>query len=169
MGWGYLGIICAVCAVCCAIGFRKFVWFLSIGYGFAIIGGAIVIVLIYALVTKRGERKDHWAEREARDAGKNHIWEAVVLTVIMAAILAGGIYVGKWFNDHAEEIQQHIEMQEAVILVALPMIRTRSSFRLFPRDLISSSGRIRMFSFHLSRNIISMPRMMKGPPRARLL
>ena len=80
----------------------------------AIIGGAIVIVLIYALVTKRGERKDHWAEMEARDAGKNHIWEAVVLTVIMAAILAGGIYVGKWFNDHAEEIQQHIEMQEAL-------------------------------------------------------
>lgn len=49
MGWAYLGIICAVCAVCCAIGFRKFVWFLSIGYGFAIIGGGIT-VLIFALV-----------------------------------------------------------------------------------------------------------------------
>ena len=49
MGWGYLGIICAVCAVCCAIGFKKFVWFLSIGYGFAIIGGGIT-VLIFALL-----------------------------------------------------------------------------------------------------------------------
>ena len=49
MGWAYLGIICAVCAVCCAIGFKKFVWFLSIGYGFAIIGGGIT-VLIFALV-----------------------------------------------------------------------------------------------------------------------
>lgn len=48
MGWGFLGIICAVCAVCCAIGFKKFVWFLSIGYGFAIIGGAVTI-LIFAL------------------------------------------------------------------------------------------------------------------------
>ena len=48
MGWMYLGIICAVCAVCCAIGFKKFVWFLSIGYGFAIIGGGIT-VLIFAL------------------------------------------------------------------------------------------------------------------------
>ena len=48
MGWAYLGIICAVCAVCCAIGFEKFVWFLSIGYGFAIIGGGIT-VLIFAL------------------------------------------------------------------------------------------------------------------------
>ncbi len=48
MGWAYLGIICAVCAVCCAIGFKKFVWFLSIGYGFAIIGGGIT-VLIFAL------------------------------------------------------------------------------------------------------------------------
>ena len=50
MGWGYLGIICAVCAVCCAIGFKKFVWFLSIGYGFAIIGGGIT-VLIFALLS----------------------------------------------------------------------------------------------------------------------
>ena len=49
MGWAYLGIICAVCAVCCAIGFKKFVWFLSIGYGFAIIGGGIT-VMIFALV-----------------------------------------------------------------------------------------------------------------------
>ena len=49
MGWAYLGIICAVCAVCCAIGVKKFVWFLSIGYGFAIIGGGIT-VLIFALV-----------------------------------------------------------------------------------------------------------------------
>ena len=49
MDWASLGIICAVCAVCCAIGFKKFVWFLSIGYGFAIIGGGIT-VLVFALV-----------------------------------------------------------------------------------------------------------------------
>ena len=48
MGWMYLGIICAVCAICCAVGFKKFVWFLSIGYGFAIIGGGIT-VMIFAL------------------------------------------------------------------------------------------------------------------------
>lgn len=46
MGWAYLGIICAVCVVCCAIGFKKFVWFLSIGYGFAIAGGAITILVL---------------------------------------------------------------------------------------------------------------------------
>ena len=43
MDWLHLGIICAVCAVCCAIGFKKFVWFLSIGYGFAIIGGVYAV------------------------------------------------------------------------------------------------------------------------------
>ena len=53
----------------------------------AIIAGVIVIVLIYGLVTKRGEMADHWEEMERRDTGKNHIWEAVVLTVIMAAIV----------------------------------------------------------------------------------
>lgn len=46
MGWGYLGIILAVCAVCCACGFKKFVWFLSIGYGFAIAGGGITILIL---------------------------------------------------------------------------------------------------------------------------
>lgn len=46
MGWAYLGILCAVCALCCAIGFKKFVWFLSIGYGFAIAGGAITVFVL---------------------------------------------------------------------------------------------------------------------------
>ena len=49
MGWAYLAIIFGVCALCCAVGFKKFVWFLSIGYGFAIIGGGIT-VMIFALV-----------------------------------------------------------------------------------------------------------------------
>ena len=49
MGWTYLGIILAVCAVLCAVGFYKFVYFLSIGYGFAVAGGGITI-LILALV-----------------------------------------------------------------------------------------------------------------------
>ena len=39
MPWSLLGILLAVCAVMCAVGFYKFVYFLSIGYGFAIAGG----------------------------------------------------------------------------------------------------------------------------------
>lgn len=46
MGWNYLGIICAVCAVLCAVGFYKFVYFLSVGYGFAIAGGSIAVSVI---------------------------------------------------------------------------------------------------------------------------
>lgn len=46
MGWTYLGIILAVCAVLCAVGFYKFVYFLSIGYGFAIAGGGIAILIL---------------------------------------------------------------------------------------------------------------------------
>ena len=73
------------------------------------IAAVIVIVLIYGLVTKRGERMDHWEEAEKRDAGKNHYWEAVVLTVIMAATIAAGYFSMKWFNDHADELMQVIE------------------------------------------------------------
>ncbi len=50
MPWELLGILCAVCAVLCAVGFYKFVYFLSIGYGFAVAGGGIA-VLVMALVT----------------------------------------------------------------------------------------------------------------------
>ncbi len=46
MPWELLGIILAVCAVLCAVGFYKFVYFLSIGYGFAVAGGGIAILVI---------------------------------------------------------------------------------------------------------------------------
>lgn len=47
MPWNQLGILFAVCAVMCAIGFYKFVYFLSIGYGFAIAGGGIAVAVMY--------------------------------------------------------------------------------------------------------------------------
>lgn len=49
MPWSLLGILLAVCAVMCCVGFYKFVYFLSIGYGFAVAGGGIA-VLIMSLV-----------------------------------------------------------------------------------------------------------------------
>ena len=50
MPWSLLGILYIVCAVLCAVGFYKFVYFLSIGYGFAVAGGGIA-VLVMSLVT----------------------------------------------------------------------------------------------------------------------
>ncbi len=47
MPWGLLGILCAVCALMCAVGFYKFVYFLSIGYGFAVAGGGIASLIMY--------------------------------------------------------------------------------------------------------------------------
>ncbi len=47
MPWGLIGILLAVCAVLCAVGFYKFVYFLSIGYGFAVAGGGIAILIMY--------------------------------------------------------------------------------------------------------------------------
>ena len=49
MPWSLLGILAIVCAVLSAVGFYKFVYFLSIGYGFAVAGGGIAI-FIMALV-----------------------------------------------------------------------------------------------------------------------
>ena len=50
MYWNLLLILFAVCAVACCVGFYKFVYFLSIGYGFAILAGGIA-TFIMALVT----------------------------------------------------------------------------------------------------------------------
>ena len=41
MPWDLLGILYIVCALMCAVGFYKFVYFLSIGYGFAVAGGGL--------------------------------------------------------------------------------------------------------------------------------
>ena len=49
MGWEFLAILLGVCAILCAVGFYKFVYFLSIGYGFAVAGGGVA-VLIMAIV-----------------------------------------------------------------------------------------------------------------------
>ena len=49
MPWGLLGILLIVCAVLCAVGFYKFVYFLSIGYGFAVAGGGIAILIMYCI------------------------------------------------------------------------------------------------------------------------
>lgn len=46
MGWNYLGILCIVALVCCAVGFYKYVYFLSIGYGFAVAGISIALIVM---------------------------------------------------------------------------------------------------------------------------
>ena len=49
MPWDLLGILAIVCAVLCAVGFYKFVYFLSIGYGFAVAGGGIAVLVMYLI------------------------------------------------------------------------------------------------------------------------
>ena len=46
MGWNYLLIICIVCAVLCAVGFYKYVYFMSVGYGLAVAGGGVTILIL---------------------------------------------------------------------------------------------------------------------------
>ena len=49
MYWGQLGILYLVCALLCAVGFYKFVYFLSVGYGLAIAGGSIALLVMYLI------------------------------------------------------------------------------------------------------------------------
>lgn len=47
MGWEYLWILLVVAAVLSAVGFYKFVYFLSIGYGFAIAGIGVALMVLF--------------------------------------------------------------------------------------------------------------------------
>ena len=47
MPWNLLGILLAVCAVACAVGFYKFVYFLSIGYGLAVAAGGVATLVMH--------------------------------------------------------------------------------------------------------------------------
>ena len=50
MNWELLGILYAVCAVLCAVGFWKFVYFLSVGYGLAVAGGGVAVFIMYLIL-----------------------------------------------------------------------------------------------------------------------
>ncbi len=44
--WGYVGIFYLISLICCAIGFKKYVYFLSVGYGFSIFGLGVAYFVI---------------------------------------------------------------------------------------------------------------------------
>ncbi len=48
MNWTCIGILFAVALACCAIGFKRFVWFMSIGYGYAVAGIGVAALLFGA-------------------------------------------------------------------------------------------------------------------------
>lgn len=46
MGWTYLGILLLISALLCVVGFYRYVYFLSIGYGFAVAGIGITLAVM---------------------------------------------------------------------------------------------------------------------------
>lgn len=84
MPWSLLGILLAVCAVMCAVGFYKFVYFLSIGYGFAVAGGGIAIFVMYLI-----------------NPSATPVWLVLVqmaLFIAYGARLSGFLLVREWKN-----------------------------------------------------------------------
>lgn len=49
MGWNYLGIFFLVALAVCVVGFYKYVYFLSIGYGFAVLGIGVAMAIMGAM------------------------------------------------------------------------------------------------------------------------
>lgn len=55
MGWSYLGILLLVSAVLCIVGFYKYVYFISIGYGFAVSGIGITIAIFHIIEGRQAD------------------------------------------------------------------------------------------------------------------
>lgn len=51
MNWTFLLIIFIAALLCCSMGFKRFVWFMSVGYGFAVAGIGVACI-IYGLMMK---------------------------------------------------------------------------------------------------------------------
>lgn len=49
MGWNYLGIFFVISLVLCLVGFYKYVYFLSIGYGFSVAGIGVALAVMSAM------------------------------------------------------------------------------------------------------------------------
>ena len=51
MGWNYLGIFFVLSLLVCLCGFKKYVYFMSIGYGFsvAVIGAAMIVMSLMGI------------------------------------------------------------------------------------------------------------------------
>ena len=46
MGWNYLGILFAVCLAVCLCGFKKYVYFLSVGYGLSVAAVGVTLAIM---------------------------------------------------------------------------------------------------------------------------
>lgn len=51
INWTFIGILFGVALTCCSMGYKRFVWFMSIGYGYAVAGIAIA-ALVYGIATQ---------------------------------------------------------------------------------------------------------------------
>lgn len=70
MGWTYLGILTLAALIACCCGFKKYVWFLSIGYGFAI---AVIGIVLIVFGAQRLEKRQvlRYGKSEAYNAYAN--------------------------------------------------------------------------------------------------
>ena len=73
--------------------------------------GLLSVFMNLLIARYMSEKRVNVTRVQMRDAGKNHYWEAVVLTAIVAALTAASIFGARWINNHADEINQYMESQ----------------------------------------------------------
>lgn len=104
MGWSYLGILLIVSAVLCAIGFYKYVYFLSIGYGFSVggIGIAIAVMSLAGVLPASeamlGAQNGVQFGAQIGTQGKLQLYLLCVLLLLYGIRLSGFLLVREYKN-----------------------------------------------------------------------
>ena len=110
MNWTMLGILFVVAMICCCIGFKNYVWFMSIGYGFAVAGIGIASVIL-------------WRDVIFTDFGFASIifLAQVVMFVIYGIRLGGFLAVREFKNKEYKKTLQEAAGKEPPIFVKVVM------------------------------------------------
>ncbi len=77
------------------------------------IGAAILLVLLFGLITKRGERMDYWQDMEENHADRRYIWDKVAMVLVVLGIIGGTIAFGAYVYIHQDELMEQYGIDPA--------------------------------------------------------
>ncbi|MGX8687931.1 MAG: CPBP family intramembrane glutamic endopeptidase, partial [bacterium] len=78
------------------------------------IGAVILLVLLFGLITKRGERMDYWKDMEENHADRKYIWDKVAMVLVVLSIIGGIIAFVAYIYIHQDELRDKYGIGPAV-------------------------------------------------------
>lgn len=110
INWAFIGILFAVAMVCCSIGFKNYVWFMSIGYGFAVAGIGVASIILWKdlIFTNFG-------------IGSAIVLGQLIMFIVYGFRLGGFLAIREWKNKDYKKTLKEASGKEPPIFVKVFM------------------------------------------------